>query len=205
MVKYSLHQRNYLFHEKWFEIKADGLTIRNKQLLNSSEYYLKFEDIGIKTIKSKSGHKGWLIGVFFLAGISALLYVEEINHEKVGHNAYLFYLVAAILCFLAYLFTYKRLIYLAHNNNSSAITFLIDNPSKAELSDFIGVLKEKRKAYLLDKYGQISTLLSYEQQHQNILWLHNVDALSHEEYLSKKQELNTLFKSLPGIGDFHLS
>lgn len=157
MAKYSLHQKNYLLHKMWFEIKADGLAVCSKQLFHSSEYYLKFEDIGVKMIKSKSGHKGWLIGVFFLTGISALLYVEEMKGGKVEGNAYLFYLVAAFLCFVAYLFTYKRLIYLVNNNNSNAVTFMIDKPSQTEFSNFIEVLKEQRKAYLLDKYGEIST------------------------------------------------
>ncbi|GAA0545634.1 hypothetical protein [Chitinophaga japonensis] len=205
MTKNTLEQRGFLFNKKWFDITSDGLSVRSKHLLDSSEYYVRFEDVGVKIIKSKSGNIAWLIAGFFLTGIAALLFVEELEGGEVEDNAYLFYLVAAVLCALTYLFTFKRVCYLAKNDNSNAIAFLIDKPSKSELLHFIEHIKEKRKSYLVEKYGHLTTMLPYEQQYQNLLWLNNVDALTHEEYKAKVDELNNLFQAFPGMDHIHLS
>lgn len=205
MAKNTLYQIGFPFNRKWFEIGADGLSVRYKNLLGGSEYYVKFEQLGVKTIKTKSGNIAWLIAGFFALGIGVLLLVDELGKEKPEYDSSLFYLVAGALCFFTYLFTFKRIFHLTRVDNTNAIAFLIDKPSKKELQDFIQQLKDKRKDYLLAKYGLLTSMLPYEQQHQNLLWLNNIEALSHEEYTGKIEELNRLFRSSPGVSQVHLN
>lgn len=205
MAKNTLYQSAFPFNRKWFEIGSDGLSVRYKSLLGGSEYYVKFEQLGVKTIKTKSGNIAWLVGGFFALGIGALLLVDELGKEKPQYDNPLFYFVAGALCFLTYLFTYKRVFHLTRVDNTNAVAFLIDKPSKNELQNFIQQLKDKRKDYLVTKYGSLTSMLPYDQQHQNLLWLNNNEALSHEEYTEKMEELNRLFRSSPGVSQGHLN
>lgn len=205
MEKNTLYQRGFLLNRKWFEIGADGLSVRYKSLLGGGAYYVKFEQLGVKTIKSKSGNVGWLIAAFFSVGVGILLLADELGKGKPEYSNPLFYLVASVLCFLTYLFTYKRVFHLTRVDNTNAIAFLIDKPSKMELQDFIQHIKDKRKDYLVAKYGLLTSMLPYEQQHQNLLWLNNIDALSHKEYMEKMEELSRLFRSSPGVSQVHLN
>jgi hypothetical protein len=133
------------------------------------------------------------------------LFGLEKGGEKVGEGASLFYLAMAVLCGTVYAFTYKRLFYLALHDNSNAVVFFLNRPSVNAFEGFIQTLKDKRKFFLLEKYGTLTKMISYEQQQQNILWLVNANALTHDEYVKKMAELNALFSSFPDITDFHLS
>jgi len=205
MEKNTLYQSGFLLNRKWFEIGSDGLSVRYKSLLGNGEYYVKFEQLGVKTIKSKSGNMAWLIIAFFAVGVAILLFVDELGKVKPEYSNPLFYLVAGLLCLLTYLFTYKRVFHLTRADNTNAITFLIDKPSKVVLQNFIQQIKDKRKDYLVGKYGLLTSMLPYEQQHQNLLWLNNIDALTHEGYSEKIAELNRLFQSTPGVSQAHLN
>ena len=54
---------------------------------------------------------------------------------------------------------------------------------------------------LIAKYGQITNLLSYEQQLNSLNWLNSIEGLNRDEYQVKIAELNSLFRgSNPIIG-----
>jgi hypothetical protein len=197
----TLFQKDLLFNRRWFKIDDEGLSVTSKSLTSSSEVFVKFEDIGVKIIKSKGGKKGWLIATIIFLLLSAGMFFFEKSGGDTDKNAFMVYLILAIISGIIFLLTFKSSFYLADNNNQNAIRFLIDKPSKEELSDFINSLKLERKKVLIAKYGQITNLLSYEQQLNSLNWLSSAQALSKEEYESKVAQLNSLFrKSNPIIG-----
>ena len=189
----TLHQRDKFFNRKWFKIDDEGLSVSSKSLSKSDEVFIKFEDIGVRVIKSKSGKKGWLIATIVFLLLSAGMFFFEKSGGDTDKNAFVVYLILAIISGTIFLLTFKRSFYLADNNNKNAIEFLIDKPSKEKLADFIDILKLERKKVLITKYGQITNLLSYEQQLNAINLLNAVQALTKEEYETKLAELNSLF------------
>ncbi|RPE08106.1 hypothetical protein EGT74_13640 [Chitinophaga lutea] len=198
-------QRNFLHHKKRFEIKVDGLNVQYRHLLGKSDFFVKFEDLGIKTIKSVSGNKPWLVAAFCCVFLAIFLLFLKMSGRDVEEGSVLFYFAIAALCICGYCITYKRLLYLARNDNSNGVAFLLDKPTAKALEDFVQLLKRRRNEYLIEKYGQVTKLMPYEQQRADILWLNNIDALTHDEYHAKIQELNMLFMAMPGLTDFHLS
>jgi hypothetical protein len=160
----TLYQKDSFFHKKWFEITEEGLSVISKSLLSNTELFVKFEDIGVKIIKSKKGKKGWIIASIICLLLSVGLFFYEKTGGNTDKNAFVVYLVLSIVFGVVFLITYESSFYLADNNSKNAITFLIDKPSKQELNDFIDALKIERKKVLIAKYGQLTNLLSYEQQ-----------------------------------------
>ncbi|HCL06693.1 MAG TPA: hypothetical protein DHW64_12360 [Chitinophagaceae bacterium] len=199
----ALHQKGFFLKQSWFEITDIGLVIKTKTLTSNDEFFMNFEDIGTKIIRSNGGKKGWLIATVVFVILSIGMYVMEQSGGNAEKNAYLFYLIIAIICIVVYLMTYKRSFFLVTNDNSNAIEFLVDKPSKKEIGDFIQILKNRRKEYLSSKYGQLTKLISYEQQYNTLNWLNRSDVFSKEEYEAKLAELNGLFSGSNSIIGFH--
>jgi hypothetical protein len=192
-MSYTLYQKDNFFNQKEFEITAEGLNINSKKLVGSDELFVKFEDIGSKVIKSKSGNRKWLLATIFFFMLSIGMFTYARVGGDVEKNGYLVYLILSIICFTVFFLTYKKSFYLTNSQNKNAIEFLIDNPSKEELNSFIDTLKSQKNNHLKMMYGQVTKMLSYEQQHSNLQWLYNIEAINRQEYESKLSELNVIF------------
>ena len=182
----SLYQKDLFFHQKWFELSPEGISVRQKGLFNSNEYTLKYDGIGTKIVKSKSSKKTWLIISILLFLLATGLLIEKVPGGGIT-------LALSILFLAIFFFTFKHSFFLATQDNKSAIEFLTYKPSKQELQEFINKIKNKRKDYLLDKYGQITKMLSYQEQYHSLLWLSDNDVITKEEYDNKLQQLNAMF------------
>lgn len=197
----TLYQQNRFFRKKWFELKEEGIFIKTTDLNGTTELLMKFEDTGVKLIKSKMTKRGWLIATltFFLMAVA--MYIYEKFGGDTDKNSFIIYLILSAISGIVFFLTGKRSFYLANNDNRRAIEFLVNKPSKAELSDFIDLFKQTRKNVLLHKFGQLTRHISYEQQMNTLQWLNNIDALTNEEYDLKISELNVLFNPVrPVIG-----
>jgi hypothetical protein len=202
-MKKTLHQKGYFLNENYFEITEEGLSVKTRKMSSASEYFVTFDDMGTKVIKSNKGKKGWLIAsmVFLILSIGLLFLAK--SGGNADKDAYVVYLIFSVICIAIYLVTFKRSFYVANNDNTNAISFLVDKPSQQELNEFIATLKSERKRNLYSKYTHITKLLSYEQQYDTLNWLNKNEVLSTEEYNLKLAELNSLFSvSNPVIG-FH--
>jgi len=198
----TLHQKAFL-SQSWFQITDQGLKVTNKSLTRTNDFFVTFEDVGTKTLRYNKGKKGWLIAALILLVVSMGLLVMEKSGGDTDKNAYIIYLTFSVVCLVAYFLTFKRSFYVVNNDNTNPISFLVNRPSREELDTFISTLKEKRKEYLLSKYGQVTKLLSYDKQYNTLNWLNQSEVLSKDEYLSKLEELNKLFSGSNPIGGFH--
>lgn len=202
-MRQTLHQKSFLFKQNWFEITDIGLSVKTKTLTNSSEYFLNFEEVGTKTIKFNKGAKGWLIATVVFLILSIGMYFMEKSGADAEKDAYIFYFIVTIICAAVYVMSYQRSFLLVTNDDSNAIQFLINNPSKQEINDFLATLKSERKEYLSAKYGQLTKLISYEQQYHTLNWLNRSDVFSKDEYDAKLIELNALFAGSNSVIGFH--
>ena len=173
-----------------------------KKFMKSNECFIRFENIGLNPLKSKSVNKGWVLASAAFLTLSIFLFIEKQRGSDVEPGAYVFYLVIFGFCALLSVITYKRAFYLTRNDNTNAIEFLVDNPSKEELESFIQILRSKRDTYMASIYGQIDVRISYERQHNQFTWLLENDFLTNQEYQNKITELKKAFTNsalLPGF------
>jgi hypothetical protein len=136
-MKKALHQKGYFFNECYFEITDEGLSVKMKKMSNASEYFVTFDDIGTKVIKSNKGKKGWLIASIVFLILSIGLFFLAKSGGNADKSAYVVYLIFMVICITIYLITFKRSFYVANNDNTNAISFLVDKPSQHELNEFI--------------------------------------------------------------------
>jgi hypothetical protein len=197
----KLFQRRFLFNRRWFEITADGLLFRKKEIVESAEIFIRFEEVGVKSLRSTERKRKWLIATLIFLVISIGTFFYERSGGNTDKNAFVVYLILSAACAVVYLVTTKNLFYLVTSGNKNAIGFYHNNPSAAELKSFIGELKSARKQFLLHKYAELTKLISYDQQLNTLQWLENIEALSGEEYDAKVVELKILFNpDRPVIG-----
>ena len=188
-----LIQTDKFFNKRIYELTDNGLKGQLRRLFNSSEYFVDYEDIGVRILNSKSGNTVWLIIAIIGLVLPILLLTLRLFGGDVEGGAELLYLTIGLVSGLIYWLTYSKSFYLVQQGNKNAIEFIYNNPTKDELGKFIETLKEKRKTVLNDKYGQINVLLPYEQNHQNILWLFNNDVIPKDEFDNRLNELNSKF------------
>ncbi len=188
-----LIQTDKFFNKRVYELTDIGLKGQLKRLFNSSEYFVDYEDIGVRILKSKTGNTVWLIIAIIGLVLPILLLILRLFGGDVEGGAELLYLTIGLVSGLIYWLTYSKSFYLVQPGNKNAIEFIHNNPSKDELEQFIETLKAKRKKTLEDKYGQLNTLLPYEQNHQNLLWLFNNDVIEKNEFDNRLNDLNSKF------------
>ncbi|MFC5623826.1 hypothetical protein [Algoriphagus winogradskyi] len=193
-------QKDFLFNRKHFTLKEDGLHLVYKSLIKSSEVFVKYENIGTKIIINKSGKKGWLIATGVLLALSLSLYIDNKFSGNVERSFEAFYFGISMSCLLVYLLTFKQSLHLTKDDNTNSIEFLLNNPSKTHLDDFLLELKNKKKEVLLEKYGGLNKNISYEKQYENLNWLRHNNALNSEEHKQKIKELDDLFVQNRAIG-----
>ena len=189
----KLTQTGRLFNKKVFELTDTGLRGQQKKLFNSVEYFVDYEDLGVRILRSKTGTNGWLVASTIGFLLTAVVLVSKFTGGDVEPGAEFLYLTVGIVCGLVYWLTYSRTFYLVQQGNKNAIEFIYDNPTKEDLDLFINTLKEKRRTTLDDKYGNINVLLPYEQNYQNILWLFNNDVIDKKEFDNRIHDLNSKF------------
>lgn len=190
----KLIQTEKIFKHRIFEITENGLKGQDKGLFKNTEYFVNFEDIGVKVLKTKSGGRKWLYATLVFGFLTLIMLIMKIAGGDVGKGSEIFYLCLTFVCGFIYWISSTDSFYLVQQGNKNAIEFFSNKPSKKELNDFIEELKSKRAETLKYKYGQINELLPYELNYNSILWLFNCEAINKVEYDNKMIELNSLFK-----------
>ena len=198
----TLIQQNFLFNRKQFVITTEGIHVKSRRFLNNNEYFLNFEDIGLKIIKKRQGKLGWLLGIIAFTALAFAVLVAQLRGSDVEAEAFAVYFGIAAIFTAGYLLTYERLCYLTNNDNSNSIIFLLDRPNQAVFENFLDELKAARKTYLLRKYSNFSRLLSFEQQYNQLQWLYSTSTISTAEYETSLSELNNLFNTTGTIRGF---
>lgn len=120
-MKHNLYQKDILLNKRWFEITQEGLSIKSKSIRESNELSLRFEDIGLKVVKSKNGKTGWLIATLVSLGLSAIILIDRKTGGDTDKGDFLFYFLLSLVFFVIFVLTYKRSFYLTNNENKNAI------------------------------------------------------------------------------------
>src|ERR1700692_920994 len=108
----SLFQRRFLFNRRWFEITAEGLVFRKKEIEESAETFIHFEEVGVKSIRSTERKKRWLIATLVFLFIAIGMFFYERSGGNTDKNAFVVYLVLSAACAVVYFVTAKNLFYL---------------------------------------------------------------------------------------------
>jgi len=93
----TLYQRDLFFNRRLFKLDEEGLSVTSKSLSTSTEVFIKFQDIGVKVIKSKNGKKGWLIAAIVFLLLSMGMFFFERSGGQTDKNAYVIYLILALI------------------------------------------------------------------------------------------------------------
>ncbi|WP_293307171.1 hypothetical protein [Pedobacter sp. UBA5917] len=201
----SLVQKDFRLRYRSFIITEKGLEVKHKSLLRSGEYLLAYENVGTRTYTDNRGIYGLLFSSALLGLVSVLLYLLRNDGEGVDSSVYLLYSGISMILLILFLITYKRNFYLVKYGNADAIEFLQNRPSKAEVNIFIETLIITRNNFLLNKYGKTNFSLSYQQNHQNLVWLTNNEVIDNAEFNNMVNKLNFEMQQQPNKISFDFS
>lgn len=202
MTNKTLVQTDIKFNKKYFEITESGISISVKKMFSTKSYSVKFEDLGFKRLQSKHSKGGWLIAAIIFIILAIILFFLEKNGNDTDRGAFVVYIVLSIISFIMYFTSYKNTFFLTNTDNTNGIEFLADKPNKIQVEEFVANLKKERDLFLINRYGQMTKFLSYEQQFNTLIWLNRTEALSKDEYEKKLEELQLLFYQPTAISGF---
>jgi hypothetical protein len=183
------------FHKKqFFELKDNEIFISMKQLGNSTEYSIKYEDILANKYHIKSSNMvlfsfSIFFIVFFMINFALNYNVDETN--LVVSFLWLF----AGLVFLGAAINSHENVWNVPTATNQKLKFYFNSPNQLEVNDFIDELFRKRDEYLDSTYGKINPNLAYDIQFNNFSWLKNIQAISHDNYNLKIKNLDEIFKN----------
>lgn len=178
--------------KKEYRILADRLFITTANFNKSTEYSIKFEELGFDLVREKTKSIIWLIPLYLIfTGLELYVLIDEYN-KGVRFPQLLFWIfgflgfgAGAIYSF----FQKTETVYLTGGNTVLKLDAL--NPKPEIVDAFIKTLHTRIKSYLKHKYGVVDTALSKEASIQNFKWLREISALNEAEYEELVYELNT--------------
>lgn len=175
-----------------YTLEDEGVNIQKRTLSSYSENFRKFEEIGTHRIKEKSRKIGWLITFLFFAAISIIVFIRRIQGAKIGDNAELFWLGIGLVCLAIYMLTKTNYIYLANRDYTGSIEFINRRAYRKSLDDFIKLILEKRKEYLLEEYFELDEFTDTDRHEENLVWLYNQELITKEQLTAKMEELKKI-------------
>ena len=188
----ELKQYDTNFNRRIFKIMEDGVHVTQKGMTSSYEYFVEFEEIGTKTSIQKSRNLIWISLSILLLIICISVFINRINGGKVGNGAEVFHFVSSAIFYLVFILTRKNTFTLLNHDNTSGIDFIGSSRYRNKVDNFINLIHEKRKLYLIEKYTSLNDFMPYEQQYNDLIWLYKIKLLSEEELKSKIQLLNEI-------------
>lgn len=192
-MQYDFSQQK-LLEKRHFRFMEDGLFIHSSTAGKTHEYEIKYENIGTKIIYWKNGLSIYLFIAGFLT-IASILLCFDTTEPKVEPSARLLLIPVILFCISLYFITYKKARYITNPDNSNPIELFSNKPNIEAVDHFISEILSRRKAFLLQRFGQLNKNLSYEPQYYSLTWLLDNEVINKEEYDQKLQELNSLYPS----------
>jgi hypothetical protein len=187
-VSYS--QFDYNLDRFNFTIESEGLRIRRKRLSESTETFVRFEDIGTKRIKEGAQKWFWLLASMFFIIVTVWVFSRRMKGADIGDGAEIFWLSVSLVLFIVYIITRKRILYIAAEDNTDAIEFVDRKAYSESLEEFIQTLIQRRNEFLMEKYFKIDDLMSYDSQYNNFVWLHSLKLITRDQLAEKVSELD---------------
>ncbi len=184
----SLKQRK-LFASREFDFKEDGLFVKEKNLTNSSETVISYEDIAINNLRRRSKTDNLIVVVTVLFG---LLFIGSFLSKIFGGEADWSVIIMALI------FTLFGSLITFINNKQEVIIPLYSSggfilferiPTKGEVDKFIAELMLRINTYLKEKYAKIDHDLPIEGQLNNLIYLRERKVIGDDEFSRLKETL----------------
>ena len=169
---------------KEFTIEENGVTISQKNMVESKKYLLRFEDLPPHreevTIASRKTFLAVMILSFFALAASPLLFKRD---------GWEFSVTMWILCFFFWvIFLVGRKSYYVYSHNKVGLLLFKKSPSAERVQEFVKKLFAARNDYLIRKYGKFLDTDAFEDKMGRLNFLRSQEVISDEEYERKIEE-----------------
>ena len=183
MSKPDLIQRRF-FERKEFTIEENGVTITQKNMVESKKHLLRFEDLPPHpeevTIASRKTFLAVMILSFFALVSSPLLFKKD---------GWEFGVTMWVLCFFFWaIFLVGRKSYYVYSHNKIGLLLFKKSPTAEKVQEFLKDLFAARNDYLIRKYGKFSDLDALEDKMGRLNFLRSQEVIGDEEYERKTEE-----------------
>lgn len=175
-----LKQRNFL-STKIFELTDESLIIKISKPLNYAEFQYNFEDISLRITRNKKPNQIILIlCIMLFVLISIAIFSHFFDKDGSSWADIMFYCIPlSISLFLLYV-TFENEVNVILNN-VGYISFYANSPNRSQVDEFLSLMKEKQKKYLLHKYATLDPYLTDEQLANNLKWLRDRNIINESE------------------------
>lgn len=206
----GLAQR-FLGKRQFFQIEEEWLQVEIRTLFSTTNHAIPYEEIGGFRVRTQ-WHSKKAIGIGLgLLAVSLTLALSALGTQE-GYDAALGYGVLGGAALLVYLLTYHNVTGLTFPNQSAAAKALrpvflqpVFGNGTPLVEEFIAQLLRQRDAYLLARYGQLTSLVDYSTQLQNLTHLNRAGVLSNQEFLIRRAQLEKLLQRPQGPLGFELN
>jgi hypothetical protein len=180
-----------LWSREVYTIEEDRVSVKKTNFNKSSEYSVRFEEIGFDLFWERTKPVLWVIPIhvgFFILELYVL--IDEYN-KGVRFPKLLFWIFGALLfgTMAVYSFFQRREnVYLT--GGSSGLKLNAINPNATLVKEFIDALHKAMRGYYKTTYGVIDPDLSKDESVRTFKWLKEIKAINQTEYKQLLEELN---------------
>ena len=181
----------WLNKDNTYKILIDSISISQKSWTDSTEYKIKFDELGFDVIKEKSKKLLWVSPLFLvLSSFQIYLIIDNLNNN--GHYIDLGFKVLGFLGFFGgfihCIFSKFETVYCT--GGKYVLTLDASKPNTEKVYLFVNKIHEAMKKFYKEKYGKIDSVFDKSDSQNNFLWLKSNKIITEIEYNNLIEELN---------------
>lgn len=184
-----LKQRN-LFVTKEFELTDGILKIKVSTPISKIENQVKFEDISKIVSRKMAPNTTFLVfSILLFLGVVITTFSFFFETKEPSSTQDIMFYVVLLMIFLLFMrLTYENIVSLWLFTGGSVILYA-NSPRKEVVNDFIDLLHQEQKEYLLNRYAVSDPFLTEDQMSVNLKWLWERKIINQEELQQLREEL----------------
>lgn len=199
----ELYQRRNIDFKR-FRITNSGVEVTERDSKETKSYDLKYEEIGNNLASQKLSRQIFyivlvIIPLFFITTFFNGMSQDIVSIKELLIRHLIILPFAIILLIIVYRVSGKETLTLT--GGPRPVELYADRPSHQAAKEFIQDILNAREIYLRRKYARIDLFLPVDLQLETFIWLHEIGAISKQEFEKLKIEL-TAKAPLKQIG-FH--
>ncbi|GGF11976.1 hypothetical protein [Hymenobacter cavernae] len=184
-----IKQKRYLNY-RTIEFREEDIMYLRGNLIGSKQVIISYEEIQYEKLIREFKIDRFYMWVCILSGVTMIKSIAWLIENSHGIAtgllplSFIFFVVFLITTLLS-----RKHVLCIPTYSSGMIELYDNNPSEADIKEFLNALKERIHGFLKRKYTTIDKDLPVEPQLEMLLWLKQRNILSGDEFASLKQQL----------------
>lgn len=184
-------EQRFLFDKKSFELSDSRVKVRQKSLLDETEWEARYNELGLDVVKMKN-KEGIGSAVFFGALLIVNVCMAGVSYfDGTELSISILFTATCLMWLVALVWTIQKYITASYflTGGKKTLEFVLNSPSESEVVGFIDEIRKRVTSGLRAKLTTFDPDLSFDQQLADLKYLVSIEVLNQPEFEVIREDL----------------